>query len=60
MRSHGVPNFPDPVFKSTGGGIGIQIGGAGIDPGSPAFQNAAKQCGSIFGGKGPSLARAPG
>jgi hypothetical protein len=61
MRSHGVPNFPDPQFKSIpGGGAGVQIGGAGIDPSSPAFQNAAKQCGSIFGGKGPALAKPPG
>jgi hypothetical protein len=51
MRSHGVPNFPDPQFQSgPNGGVGVRISGAGIDPNSPAFQAAQKQCGSIFGG----------
>jgi hypothetical protein len=61
MRSHGVPNFPDPQF-STGpnGGVGLRIGGAGINPSSPAFQTAAKECGSIFGGLAPALAKPAG
>ncbi len=60
MRSHGVPNFPDPSFQSgPGGGIGIRIGGAGVDPSSPAFQAAQKACASIFGGA-PNVAKAPG
>jgi hypothetical protein len=54
MRSHGVPNFPDPTFQTgPGGGVGIGIRlspGSGIDPSSPAFQAAQKECGSIFGG----------
>jgi hypothetical protein len=45
MRKHSVPGFPDPEFPS-GGGIGIQIGGPGDDPQSPAFQHAEKICGS--------------
>ena len=52
MRSHGVPNFPDPEFQTgPDGGFGVRIGGpgSGIDPSSPAFQAAQKQCGSIFG-----------
>jgi hypothetical protein len=52
MRSHGVPNFPDPKVTSGPGGHGIavQIGGPGVggagklDPGSPAFTNAQKAC----------------
>ena len=44
MRKHGVPNFPDPVFPSSGG-IAIQVGGPGDDPQSPAFQAAEKVCG---------------
>ncbi len=40
MRSHGVPNFPDP---SAGGGIQITAG-SGINPRSPAFQSAQKAC----------------
>ena len=61
MRTHGVPNFPDPQF-STGpnGGIGVRIGGAGINPSSPGFQTAAKECGSIFGGAAPVLAKPAG
>ncbi len=51
MRSHGVPNFPDPQFQGgAGGGFGIRLTGAGINPSSPAFGAAQKACGSIFGG----------
>jgi len=60
MRSHGVPNFPDPTFRTgPGGGVGIGIqisNGSGIDPSSPAFQAAQKECGSIIGA--PKLAPA--
>jgi hypothetical protein len=45
MRKHGVPNFPDPTFPTGGGAGGIRIAGPGINPQSPAFQNAAKACG---------------
>jgi hypothetical protein len=37
MRSHGVPNFPDPNSQGV-------IQGSGIDPGSPNFQAASKDC----------------
>jgi hypothetical protein len=60
MRSHGVPNFPDPQFQaSPGGGLGVRIGGPGINPSSPAFQAAQKACGKIFGGA-LQTAKAPG
>jgi hypothetical protein len=60
MRSHGVPNFPDPQFQNgPGGGVGIRLGGAGIDPNSPAFQAAQKACGSILG-DAPVTAKTPG
>jgi hypothetical protein len=52
MRTHGVPNFPDPSF--TGGGIRVGFNKS-IDPSSPAFQNAAKACRGLFGGKGRGL-----
>jgi hypothetical protein len=42
MRAHGVPNFPDPVVGD--GGVSIRIGGPGLDPSSPQFQNAQKVC----------------
>lgn len=49
MRSHGVPNFPDP-----GPGGGIQIGaGSGVSPGSPAFQSAQNACAKLLPGGGP-------
>ena len=60
MRSHGVPDFPDPKFQAApGGGFGIRIGGPGVDPNSPAFQAAQTACGKIFGG-GFKTAKAPG
>jgi hypothetical protein len=71
MRSHGVPNFPDPEFSHSGGGVGIRIGGkkgAGIEPNSPQFQAAQKACQSILprpkgagpGGGGPSTSSSGG
>jgi hypothetical protein len=62
MRSHGVPNFPDPQIQSgPGGGVGVRIGGpgSGLDPRSPAFQAAQKQCGSLIGVKGAGLPAVP-
>ena len=44
MRSHGVPNFPDP---SSGGGISIGPG-SGIDPSSPKFQAAQRACQKVL------------
>lgn len=40
MRSHGVPNFPDP---SAQGGLSITPS-MGIDPGSSQFQSAQTAC----------------
>ena len=57
MRSHGVPNFPDP----SGGGGGIQIPvGSGISPFSPAFKAAQQDCHTLLpgGGAPPSPATA--
>ena len=44
MRSHGVPNFPDP---STAGVVHL---GAGVDMSSPQFQDAQKVCQSLVPG----------
>ena len=44
MRTHGVPNFPDP---SSGGGV--QIPGD-INPASPAFHTAQRACQSLIPG----------
>jgi len=43
MRTHGVPDMPDP--RTTNGGI--VLGGRGLDPGSPTFQAAQKACRSL-------------
>jgi hypothetical protein len=58
MRSHGVPNFPDPDFGK--GTVRISIGpSSGIDPQSPAFQAAQKACQGLLPGKaGPAPAGA--
>ena len=58
MRSHGVPNLPDPQFSTAGGrvriGIGIKAGGPGVgggpDAGSPILQKAQSECGSLLPG----------
>ena len=50
MRTHGVPNFPDPVVRA--GTDGNQVAYLpGVDPASPAVKSAAKACGG--GPKGP-------
>jgi hypothetical protein len=41
IRSHGVPNFPDPV-QTPSGGYGYRT--RGIDPNSAAFQAALQAC----------------
>ena len=54
IRSHGVPNFPDP--KPSGGGIGLVIGkNSGIDPNSPQFKTAQQACKSFLPGQGKGL-----
>lgn len=42
MRAHGLTNFPDPSFSSSG--PRIRFGGAGLNPNSPAFQQAQAAC----------------
>jgi len=43
MRSHGLPNFPDPTFS--GCGVSLKINSSsGIEPNSPQFQAAQKAC----------------
>ena len=41
IRSHGVPNFPDPV-QTPSGGYGYRT--SGIDPNSTVFQGALQAC----------------
>jgi hypothetical protein len=43
MRSHGVPNFPDPSEAH-----GIVLGpNSGVNPQSPAFQSAQQRCAKL-------------
>jgi hypothetical protein len=50
MRSHGVPNFPDPT--TSGGGINIKKS-SGINLASPAFESAQASCVALLPGDGP-------
>jgi hypothetical protein len=46
MRSHGVPNYPDPkVFSGQDGNQEVYL--PGINPYAPAFQAAAQTCGGF-------------
>jgi hypothetical protein len=49
MRSHGVPKFPDP---SSNGSL-LLTPSSGIDPNSPQFQTAQKDCARYFPGGPP-------
>ena len=49
MRSHGVPNFPDP---SPGGGLLFRVAAA-INRSSPAFRAAQAKCRKLLPGGGP-------
>jgi hypothetical protein len=46
MRSHGLPNFPDP--KQVGGTIQISGSRTGIDPRSPAYASARQACKALL------------
>jgi len=46
IRSHGVPNFPDPTFS--GGGVHIEH--QRLNEGSPAFKAAVHDCESLIPG----------
>jgi hypothetical protein len=60
IRSHGVPNFPDPTFS--GGGVHIEH--QGLNESSPAFKAAVHACeslipGGVHGGSGSTRQAAP-
>ncbi len=67
MRANGQPDFPDPVRTAPGGTAtrvlalqGMEFAlGAGIDPKSPAFRQAATRCGVTLPG-GAQVAAKPG
>ena len=43
MRTHGVPSFPDPKFAPGGRGV-MAATGPRVDPSSPAFERANREC----------------
>ena len=44
IRTHGVPNYPDPTFT----GNAVNFGNlSGINPNSPAYQSALSACASL-------------
>ncbi|MGA8297631.1 MAG: hypothetical protein WB770_11365 [Acidimicrobiales bacterium] len=52
MRSHGVPNYPDPV--QVGGKIQITGSQSGMNPNSPVFKSAQQSCGHLLPSGGQS------
>jgi hypothetical protein len=57
MRSHGLSNFPDP--SRTGHGIQLSAGpSSGVNPQSPAFQQAQQACKHLLPGGGQPSAQA--
>ncbi len=60
IRSHGIPNFPDPTFS----GGGVHIAHQGLNESSPAFKAAVQACeslvpGGVHGDRGASAHPAP-
>jgi hypothetical protein len=49
MRSHGVPNFPDPATGPAGEQV-INLSGLGIDQNSPTYQAAHQVCQRMYPG----------
>lgn len=46
IRTHGVPNFPDPFFGPSGHGVGLRLP-VGFNPQAPAFLHASKVCANV-------------
>lgn len=52
MRSHGLPNFPDPTIDPSSGAMQLKLSGLGIDPQGSTFQSAMSACQSKNPGGG--------
>lgn len=50
IRSHGVPNFPDPTIDN--GALKVTLGTTGVNPDSGQFQKAMAACRSLNPGGG--------
>ena len=63
MRSHGLPNFPDPIIHESAGSGSVGIRVTAAESRSPSFKSAQKACSGILpqgnssssDGQGPSL-----
>ncbi len=51
MRTHGEPNFPEPVFHGHSASIDITLA-SGVDPNSPQYAAANKACKHLLPNKG--------
>jgi len=61
MRSHGVPDYPDPQVSSSGNRVQVTISPGGADPNSPAFKSADHACHNLLpNGGAPAGAGANG
>ena len=57
LRSHGIPNWPDPTVGAKGRPV-FDLSGAGIDPQSAnlsQFRSKQDECQRLIGGSVPSL-----
>jgi hypothetical protein len=48
MRSHGLPNFPDPIIHESAGSESVGIHVTPAETSSPSFQPAQKACSAIL------------
>jgi hypothetical protein len=53
MRSHGVPNFPDPQISQHGGGVSVKMAVPASVGGNPRFRSADQACRKLLPGSGP-------
>ncbi len=53
MRSHGVPNFPDPKISTHGNGVKRGDRGHPAITGNPHFKSAQQACSKLLPGGGP-------
>ncbi len=53
MRSHGVPNFPDPKISTNGNAVKVAIGVTPAITGNPNFKSAQQACSKLLPGGGP-------
>jgi hypothetical protein len=58
MRSHGVPNWPDPTVGPQGGGVAfaISVSKDGFDPHSPQIEAKVNECDQLMPAGGVPLA----